>query len=91
MLLPAQTVQARKLVGCRGTPLTARNVDKSAYTLATSRLPHSLSPRAQQASVGDTLAPPAIRAEETAEHWTRLAARPEVVLCAAAPSEALFV
>lgn len=91
MLQPAQTVQARKLVGCRGTPSTARSVHKSAHSPATSQLLHSPSPQARPASAGDTLAQLAIQAEETAVHWTRLAAVAEAVLCAAVPSEALFV
>ena len=91
MLRPAQTVQARKLVGCRGSPSTARSVHKSAHSPATSQSLHSPSPQARPASAGDTLAPLAIRAEETAVHWTRLAAVAEAVLCDAVPSEALFV
>jgi hypothetical protein len=91
MLQPAQTVQARKLVGCRGSPSTARSVHKSVHSPATSQSLHSPSPQARPASAGDTLAPLAIRAEETAVHWTRLAAVAEAVLCAAVPSEALFV
>ena len=88
---PAQTVQARKLVGCRGSPLTARSVHNSVHTLATSQSLHSPSPQARPASAGDTLAQLAIQAEETAVHWTRLAAVAEAVLCAAVPSVALFV
>jgi hypothetical protein len=91
MLLPAQTVQARKLVGCRGSPSTTRTVHKSVHCRATSQSLHSPSPQARPASAGDTLAPLAIRAEETAVHWTSLAAVAEAVLCAAVPSEALFV
>ena len=92
MLQPAQTVQARKLVGCRGTPSTARSAHKSAaHSPATSQSLHSPSPQARPASAGDTLAQLAIQAEETAVHWTRLAAVAEAVLCAAVPSEALFV
>ena len=91
MLQPAQTVQARKLVACRGSPSTARSVHKLAHSPATSQSLHSPSPQALPASAGDTLAQLAIQAEETAVHWISLAAVAEAVLCAAVPSEALFV
>jgi hypothetical protein len=91
MLQPAQTVQATKLVGCRGSPSTARSVHKLAHTPATSQSLRSPSPQALPASAGDTLAQLAIQAEQTAVHCISLAAVAEAVLCAAVPSEALFV
>lgn len=91
MLLPAQTVQARKLVGYRGSPSTTRTVHNSVHCRATSQSLHSPSSQARPASAGDTLAQLAIQAEETAVHWISLAAVAEAVLCAAVQSEALFV
>jgi len=91
MLQPAQTVQATKLAGYRDSPSTARSVHKLAHSPATSQSLHSPSPQARPASAGGTLVQLAIQAEETAVHWTRLAAVAEAVPCAAVPSEALFV